>query len=146
MPVRKQASIARRPCAPRSEEIAPDVSTGVIRNSRSQLRLNEAEFKVCLLDCLSVWTSNIILSLPEDCDESTAWAAVQAEIDALLDVVQNHANLSWIFVSNETGMGVVPAYPLGRLYRDVLGRANQYMAAYAGSVYWMAAGIPVKIK
>lgn len=114
--------------------------------SALQLRLNEAEFKVCLLDCLSVWTSNIILSLPEDCDESTAWAAVQAEIDALLDVVQNHANLSWIFVSNETGMGVVPDYPLGRLYRDVLGRANQYMAAYAGSVYWMAAGIPVKIK
>jgi len=109
-------------------------------------RLNGTQFAVCLLNCLSVWTSNIILSLPEDCDESTAWAAVQAEMDALLELVQSHTNLSWIFVSNETGMGVVPAYPLGRLYRDVLGRANQHTAACAGSVYWMAAGIPVKIK
>jgi len=111
-----------------------------------QPRLNSSDYDACVLDCLSLWTSNIILRLPEDCDEGTAWAAVQAEMDPLLDVIQMHPDLPCFMVSNETGMGIVPAYPLGRLYRDVLGRANQHAAACAGSVYWMAAGIPVKIK
>jgi adenosylcobinamide kinase/adenosylcobinamide-phosphate guanylyltransferase len=51
-----------------------------------------------------------------------------------------------IVVSNEVGSGVVPAYPLGRAFRDLLGIANQDVAARADRVYWMVAGIPVVVK
>ncbi len=48
-------------------------------------------------------------------------------------------------MSNEVGLGLVPLYPLGRIYRDLLGRANQKLAATADEVFWMVAGIPVPI-
>ena len=51
-----------------------------------------------------------------------------------------------IVVSNEVGMSVVPEYPLGRIYRDLLGRTNQEMAREATMVYLMVAGIPIDIK
>jgi adenosylcobinamide kinase/adenosylcobinamide-phosphate guanylyltransferase len=53
---------------------------------------------------------------------------------------------SLIIVSNEVGMGVVPPYPAGRIHRDVLGRANQYLAREADRVYLLLAGIPVELK
>ena len=49
-------------------------------------------------------------------------------------------------VSNEVGLGLVPPYPLGRLYRDVLGRANQRIAAAADRVLFMVAGLPLRVK
>jgi adenosylcobinamide kinase/adenosylcobinamide-phosphate guanylyltransferase len=49
-------------------------------------------------------------------------------------------------VSNEVGWGLVPPYPLGRVYRDLLGRANQRLAARADQVYLMIAGLPVEVK
>ena len=52
----------------------------------------------------------------------------------------------WLIVSNEVGLGIVPAYPLGRMYRDALGRANQMLAREADKVIFMAAGIPMIIK
>ncbi|MDN5303090.1 MAG: adenosylcobinamide kinase / adenosylcobinamide-phosphate guanylyltransferase, partial [Thermoanaerobacteraceae bacterium] len=51
-----------------------------------------------------------------------------------------------IIVSNEVGMGLVPEYPLGRLYRDLLGEVNQVVASSADEVYFMVSGIPLKIK
>jgi adenosylcobinamide kinase/adenosylcobinamide-phosphate guanylyltransferase len=51
-----------------------------------------------------------------------------------------------VIVSNEVGLGVVPAYEMGRFYRDALGRANQEMAAVADRVIFMVAGIPMVVK
>ncbi|MBO0782087.1 MAG: bifunctional adenosylcobinamide kinase/adenosylcobinamide-phosphate guanylyltransferase, partial [Ktedonobacteraceae bacterium] len=51
-----------------------------------------------------------------------------------------------VVVSNEVGLGIVPAYALGRLYRDILGRVNQRLAAAASQVYLMVAGLGVDIK
>jgi adenosylcobinamide kinase / adenosylcobinamide-phosphate guanylyltransferase len=50
-----------------------------------------------------------------------------------------------IIVSNEVGMGIVPPYPLGRQYRDMLGRLNQGLAKRADLVYLMVAGLPIEI-
>ena len=49
-------------------------------------------------------------------------------------------------ISNEIGLGMVPPYPLGRVYRDALGRANQRLAAAADEVLLMVAGLPMKVK
>jgi adenosylcobinamide kinase/adenosylcobinamide-phosphate guanylyltransferase len=51
-----------------------------------------------------------------------------------------------IIVSNEIGMGLVPDNPLGRVYRDILGRANSIIADKADEVFMMVSGIPLKIK
>jgi adenosylcobinamide kinase/adenosylcobinamide-phosphate guanylyltransferase len=49
-------------------------------------------------------------------------------------------------VSNEVGLGLVPDTPLGRVYRDLLGHANQVLAAHAQAVYFMVAGLAVEVK
>ncbi|MBU1683575.1 bifunctional adenosylcobinamide kinase/adenosylcobinamide-phosphate guanylyltransferase, partial [Patescibacteria group bacterium] len=72
-------------------------------------------------------------------------AAFQAEVDELIAAYQAGGN-SWVIVSNEVGLGLVPAYEMGRYYRDALGWANQRLAATAQRVIFMVAGIPMIIK
>ena len=76
---------------------------------------------------------------------TAAEARLLADLDAVLDLcAERGAHL--IVVSNEVGLGVVPPYPLGRAYRDLLGRANQHLARRAGRVLFLVAGLPVDIK
>ena len=96
-----------------------------------------------LLDCLTLLVSNILLAL--ETEPPTSMAAVQAELEAIL-AAQARLDVPLIVVSNEVGLGLVPPYPLGRVYRDVLGRANQYLAARANRVIFMVAGLPMTIK
>lgn len=100
---------------------------------------------VVLLDCLTLLTSNVILTLPEDATAQEAEAAALAEARAILDAFRA-GDATWILVSNEVGLGIVPAYPLGRLYRDALGRVNQRLAAEADRVVFMVAGLPMTVK
>jgi adenosylcobinamide kinase/adenosylcobinamide-phosphate guanylyltransferase len=99
-----------------------------------------------LLDCLSLLTSNFLLTLPEGKDEIYYWEQMQQEIIPLIETVASYPEIAFIFVSNEVGAGIVPAYSLGRVFRDVLGRVNQAVAAAAGTVYYTVAGLPMKIK
>lgn len=98
-----------------------------------------------LLDCLTLLASNVLIRLPDDATEATATNALMVEIDALLAAYRT-SNAQWIIVSNEVGLGIVPPYPLGRLYRDALGRANQRLAATADEVIFMVAGLPMMVK
>ena len=100
---------------------------------------------VVLLDCITLLTSNVLLALPEDATQAQANQAIMVEIEALL-VVQRASQSTWILVSNEVGMGIVPAYRLGRLYRDALGMANQHLARAANQVILMVAGLPWELK
>ena len=100
---------------------------------------------VVVVDCLTLLVTNAILACGEEPDARQAEAAARAEIDALL-AAQRQSGATFIIVSNEVGQGLVPPYPLGRVYRDVLGMANQAVAAQAARVYWMVAGIPVDIR
>jgi adenosylcobinamide kinase/adenosylcobinamide-phosphate guanylyltransferase len=69
------------------------------------------------------------------------------ECEALLAVVKSLSpNKTLIVVTNEVGLGIVPAYPFGRLYRDTLGYINQRLAQAAERVYLMVAGLAVDIK
>lgn len=97
-----------------------------------------------LLDCVTLLVSNILLA-----DEATGDAAigraVDAEIDALLAGIAA-GTARWLIVSNEVGMGLVPPYPLGRAYRDLLGRVNARLAARADRAYLLVAGLPLDLK
>lgn len=101
--------------------------------------------KIVLLDCLTLLASNVLIALPETATEAQATDALMSEVAALLQVYQAH-DLDWIIVSNEVGLGIVPPYPLGRLYRDALGRANQALAQVADEVLFMVAGLPLVVK
>lgn len=96
-----------------------------------------------LLDCLSLWVTNRLLAL--DSDEPGARAvqalerALDDELDAFLDAARRRAG-PVVLVTNEVGAGVVPPYPLGRVYRDLLGRANQRASRSAGRAWLLVSG------
>jgi adenosylcobinamide kinase/adenosylcobinamide-phosphate guanylyltransferase len=100
---------------------------------------------VIVLDCITLLASNVLLTLPDGCSPADATSAVLAEIDALLSFQQSTA-ATWIIVTNEVGMGVVPPYRLGRLYRDALGAANQKLAQAADEVLLLVAGLPWRLR
>lgn len=100
---------------------------------------------VIVVDCITLLAANALLALPETCTQEQANAAVLSEIDSLL-AVQRASAATWIVVSNEVGMGIVPPYRLGRLYRDALGSANQRLAAAADEVYLLVAGLAWRLK
>ena len=91
---------------------------------------------VALLDCLSLWVSNLMLSGRTD-------EAVLTRVDELLSAARP---LTLIVVSNEVGSGVVPDHPLGRRYRDLLGRANAKVAAAAQEATLLVSGLPIPLK
>jgi len=104
---------------------------------------------VILIDCLTLLASNVIAPL-DTSDQAVADQALNAEIDVLCEVLikvtSTHRTAHWIIVSNEVGLGIVPAYPLGRIYRDALGRVNQRLATLADQVLFMVAGLPLTVK
>lgn len=109
--------------------------------------------ETALIDCLSVWLSNELLAAVPAADGETVPAAVAEALErSLLGAVEHLVDEALrregatVVVSNEVGSGVVPAYPLGRLYRDLLGRANQLVAARAAAVYLVVAGIGVDLR
>jgi adenosylcobinamide kinase/adenosylcobinamide-phosphate guanylyltransferase len=92
---------------------------------------------------MTLLVSNAILSVTEDIDqpdENLAYQVVEEELDALLAYIEKHAQ-NWIIVTNEVGLGLVPPYPLGRAYRDILGWANRRLASAAEEVYFLTAGM-----
>ena len=97
---------------------------------------------VVLLDCLTLLVSNLMsdANSPEELD------TLESEIAGELEKLLERRSTSFIIVSNEVGMGLVPPYPMGRACRDLLGRANQLAAERADRVYLMIAGIPMEVK
>jgi adenosylcobinamide kinase/adenosylcobinamide-phosphate guanylyltransferase len=94
---------------------------------------------------VTLLVSNAVIAAGDDVDNSTAEASAGGEVDALL-AAYSEGNTTWIAISNEVGMGLVPPYPLGRVYRDALGRANQRIAAAADRVLLLVAGLPWELK
>ena len=93
---------------------------------------------VVLLDCLSLWVSNLMLR--GDTDEEILTAA-----DALIEV-QSRRGGPLIAVSNEVGFGIVPDNALARRYRDTLGWVNQRVAAASDEAWMLVSGLSVRLK
>lgn len=102
---------------------------------------------VFLLDCVTVWITNLLLDekLPgPGAEPAQKEAYIMEQAVRLADTVETGAHL--IMVSNEVGLGLVPEYPLGRVFRDLAGKVNQVLAAQADHVYFTVAGLPLDIK
>lgn len=100
------------------------------------------EAEIVVIDCITILVANILL---QGCGEEPAEELVLKEIKALVNQM-DELEATFILVSNEVGLGLVPDNELGRCYRDCLGRANQMLAQHADEVYLMVAGIPIRLK
>jgi len=97
--------------------------------------------QIFLLDCMTLLLSNWMLEDDHETDEDEIIEKISE-----LAQVSHDAAAQVIIVSNEVGWGIVPVESLARQYRDILGRANQKMAAAADEAYITVAGIPVELK
>ncbi|MET3709684.1 adenosylcobinamide kinase/adenosylcobinamide-phosphate guanylyltransferase [Sphingomonas trueperi] len=96
---------------------------------------NAAPGRVLLVDCLTLWTSNLMFA-ERDLD---------AETEALATAVTEAVG-PVLLVANEVGLGIVPDNALARRFRDAAGRINQAIAAAAEEVQFIAAGLPLRLK
>src|SRR6185436_10928433 len=117
----------RRGAMWRTVEAPEDLEAVLVREA--------GEGRAVLVDCLTLWLSNLML----------ASANFSARGAALAETARRLPGLR-VFVSNEVGLGLVPDKPLGRRFRDAQGRLNQTMAAAADQAIFMAAGLPLFLK
>jgi adenosylcobinamide kinase/adenosylcobinamide-phosphate guanylyltransferase len=115
---------ARRPAAWRTVE------------SPTHIAVEPNGARTLLVEDLTLLLSNL---MAEDGESAEARAH-----QAVADVLALDVNI--ILVSNEVGMGLVPPYPLGRVFRDALGRLNQWAAGNVQEAYLLIAGMPLRLK
>ena len=134
---RIEAHKANRPSSWTTLETPTDIGENIRENVQNN--------KVVLLDCITLLVNAIFNKFGENLDEKEIEEAVIKEIDELIDCMKNLDN-DFIIVTNEVGLGLVPANEAGRFYRDILGKANSILAAACDQVYLMVSGLPVKVK
>jgi adenosylcobinamide kinase / adenosylcobinamide-phosphate guanylyltransferase len=103
--------------------------------SPRSLALPPGDARTVLVEDLTLLLSNLMAEFAD------AEGRARAEVEQLLK-----ARVNVVVVSNEVGMGIVPATPLGREFRDALGRLNQHAAAAMSEVYLLVAGLPLRLK
>ncbi|WGS65774.1 bifunctional adenosylcobinamide kinase/adenosylcobinamide-phosphate guanylyltransferase [Marinitoga aeolica] len=102
-----------------------------------------------LFECMTLMVSNLLL---EENIENADYETIENiekkiffEVKKIIEIMKKY-NKNLIIVTNEVGMGIVPSYKLGNIFRDIAGRINQYLAKEADEVYITIAGIPLKLK
>ena len=106
---------------------------------------NIGKARTVIIDCITLLVSNVFQENQSITDAALLEKAVVAEIEGLIKCIKR-SDARFIIVTNEVGLGIVPADRVSRLYRDFLGMANRLLAENADEVIFMAAGIPVNIK
>jgi adenosyl cobinamide kinase/adenosyl cobinamide phosphate guanylyltransferase len=108
---------------------------------RLDIALGEAcNAEIVIVDCLTLLVSNWLLTTGADCEQE-----MMRVLESFLALVRS-SKQTIICVSNEVGLGLVPEAPLGRAFRDILGRVNQRFAESATEVYLLVAGLPLQLK
>jgi len=103
------------------------------------LLLGRLQEDVIVFDCLPTWIGNLLVR-PESPD------SIEMRIPALLEACLASPAQIVIVVSTEVGLGLVPDYPLGRQFRDLVGLANQDFVKRATDAYFLISGIPLNLK
>jgi adenosylcobinamide kinase/adenosylcobinamide-phosphate guanylyltransferase len=137
MSSRIQKHQSERPAHWQTLEIPLDIASHV----------DEIKSDLVILDCVTLLTTNLLMKFEKDelLDEAPSTEAVYKEVADLLAAIRT-GKPDWLIISNEIGLGLVPPYQMGRVYRDLLGWANQRLAREADKVIFLVAGIPMIIK
>lgn len=99
---------------------------------------------VLLVDCLTLWINNLLYE-SERLNRLIGESEMVEHCDEVLRSCRNREG-AVVLVTNEVGLGIVPANSQARLYRDLVGRSNQHIAAHADEVFLLTAGIPLALK
>ncbi len=119
-----------------------------------ELLLDDAEFMACdnlILDCITILVTNIMFDLEMDYETvsmdrvNEIEGIIAVEIAKLLEIIRT-TKKNLVVVSNEVGLGLVPPYRLGNLFRDIGGRMNQRIAKEADEAYFVVSGLPMRLK
>lgn len=96
------------------------------------------KYNIVIIDCLGIWVTNLMMSELSDIEIT----------NKATDLIKTFAKIDYhlIIVSNETGLGLIPANKMGRRFCDLLGVINQKIAKAADEAYLMTSGIPIKLK
>lgn len=120
-----------RPAGWRTVEVPFDLDAAIAEHGRKSSFL--------LIDCLTTFTANLLMAEGDNREK------LLARVDRVCSAI--HATpASVALVSNEVGSGIVPAFPLGRQFRDLLGEVNQKVARISDNVVLMVAGCPLAVK
>ena len=130
MKVRIERHQATRSSDWETAEVSTDLADWFMNNSKN--------YHVVVLDCLTLWLSNLQKQRLRDV------AVFKATTDLLQSIRTTKARV--VVVSNELGLGLVPATKVVRAFRDLAGRVNQQVAAEADEVYLAVSGLPLKLK
>jgi adenosylcobinamide kinase/adenosylcobinamide-phosphate guanylyltransferase len=128
---------AERPADWQTLEVPLDIASHV----------GQIKSDVVILDCVTLLATNLMMQFVKDdlVEEAPFIEALHKEVDELIATIHT-GKQDWIIISNEIGLGLVPPYQMGRVYRDLLGWANQHLAREADKVIFMVAGIPMVVK
>lgn len=143
MKARIKKHVEQRPANWKTVEAYKDLDRHLVQEKKEPVAY--------LLDCITIMITNLMLESSLDWDNisnresDNLEAQIKQEMEKLIEVV-NEKDTTFILVTNEIGMGIVPENRLSRLFRDIAGRINQMLAQAADEVYLCVSGIPVKIK
>ena len=117
----------------------------------SHLRDAVCDARYYLLDCLSILTSLIMFDLTRQFERIPLEAQTRVEEAVLEEFINLREGVAardgtLVIVTNEVGLSIVPEHHVARVYRDLLGKVNQRVAALCDDVYFVVCGIPMKIK
>ena len=137
MSARIQKHQAERPAQWQTLEVPLNIASHV----------GEIKSELVILDCMTLLATNLLMQFVKDdlVDEAPFTESIHKEVGDLIAAIRN-GKQDWIIISNEIGLGLVPPYQMGRVYRDLLGWANQRLAREADKVIFMVAGIPMDVK
>ena len=113
--------------------------------------LKETKKTTALLDCITVFITNILFEEDRDFDKITKdeiedlQTMIIEEITKVVEAARIYKK-NLIIVTNEVGMSLVPSYRLGRIFSDINGKVNEILAGMADEVYFSVCGIPIKLK
>ncbi len=125
-----------RPAGWRTLEAQRDIGRAILEQA--------GEAEIVLVDCVTMLVSNLLMDA-QDPFAADVETSVMDEVRALAACTEQLSS-HLVVISNEVGLGLVPPYPLGRAYRDLLGKANQMLAHRADEVYLLIAGISMQVK
>ena len=138
---RIKAHQASRPAGWGTLEVPSDVGQQILKKGGGA--------EVIIVDCITMLVVNVFGRyadyLAGTVEAPTAEKEVIREIESLISCLKR-SQADFLLVTNEVGLGLVPANPIDRLYRDLLGKANRMLAEQVDEVYLMVAGLPVKVK
>ena len=114
-------------------------------NIGSRIKENIGNASTVVIDCITLLVMAVFQQHSGETDADVLEKSVTTEIQGLTECI-DEINAHFIIVTNEIGLGIVPLDRTSRIYRDVLGRANQMLASFADEVFLLVAGIPVTVK